>query len=350
LKRTRFGIALVTTVPEMVRTAILAERLGFDSIWTPDETVGYEMEYGPKATIPDAFGALTAIAMKTKRILLGTSVVDSLIRPPVKTAQIAATLDSVSSGRLLLGLGGSEAGNHEPFGIQTDHPFVRLRETIKTIRLLWKSNYGRRANFAGKYYSLKDAYLRMKPSRAHGPPIYVAAFGPRMLSLVGEFGDGWIPFGHTPETYRDRLNDPVRKSLEKNGRSLGEIDPACIVPMSISRDGGRAQREAIHVGKSYLVWSADNWSSLLPELPHPGIRQTQLKTLDNLQRLTELSKRVPDKLALDLTVSGTSQNCANQIERFTEGGVRHLIFAPVAEDETRRARMLRQLWTVIARL
>jgi len=350
LKRTRFGIALVTAVPEIVRTAILAERLGFDSIWMPDETVGYEMEYGPKAIIPDVFGALTAIALRTKRILLGTCVVDSLIRPPVKTAQITATLDSVSNGRLLLGLGGSEAGNHEPFGVPTDHPFGRLRETIQTVRLLWESNYGNRVNFAGNHYSLKEAFLRIRPSQTHGPPIYVAAFGPKMLSLVGELGDGWIPFAHTPETYGDRLNGPIRRSLEKNGRSLGDIDPTCIVPMSISKDGGRSQREAIQVAKTYLVWSTDNMRSLLPELPHPGIRQTQLKTLGNLPRLTELSRRVPDNIALELTVSGTKQNCANQIKRFIDAGVRHLVFAPVAKDEAHRARMLRQICTVIARL
>jgi phthiodiolone/phenolphthiodiolone dimycocerosates ketoreductase len=350
LKLTRFGIALVTTVPEMIRTAILVEQLGYDSFWMPDETVGYEMEYGPKAVIPDVFGSLTAIAMKTRRILLGTCVVDALIRPPVKTAQIAATLDSVSNGRLLLGLGASEAGNHEPFGIATDHPYGRLRETIQTAKLLWKSSYWRRVSFDGNHYSLKRAFLRIRSPRTDGPPIYIAAFGPRMLSMVGELGNGWIPFAHTPDTYRDRLSGMIRRSLKQNGRTISDIDPACVVPMSISRDGKRARRDAISIAKSYLVWSTDNMESLLPKLPHPRLRQTQLKTLRYLPRLVKLSKRIPDSIAVDLTVSGTREDCADQIRRFMEAGCRHLIFAPLAKNEGHRARMLRELRRVISRL
>jgi phthiodiolone/phenolphthiodiolone dimycocerosates ketoreductase len=350
VKKVRFGIALVTSVPEMVRTATLAEHLSYDSMWMPDETVGYEMEYGPKAIIPDVFGALTAIAMSTRKLLLGTCVVDSLIRHPVKIAQIAATLDSVSNGRLLLGLGGSEAGNHEPFGVPTDHPFGRLRETIQISRLLWKSSYASRVNFVGKHYSLKEAFLRIRPSQADAPPIYIAAFGPKMLSLVGELGDGWIPFAHTPETYRERLNGPVRRSLEENGRSMSDIDPTCIVPLCLSDDGEKAQREAIRVAKTYLVWSTDNMRSLLPELPHPGIRQTQLKTLSNLPALTALSEKIPDRVAVELTVSGTKGDCKDQIKRFIEAGVRHLVFVPLTKNERHRAEMMRRLRTVITRL
>src|SRR5208282_4498608 len=333
----------------MIRTAVLVEKLGYDSMWTPDETVGYEMEYGRGAVIPDAFVSLTAIAVKTRKLLLGTSVVDALIRAPVKTAQISATLDSLSHGRLLLGIGGSEAGNHEPFGVSTDHPLSRLHETIDVLRLLWKSNYARRANFRGDHYSLTDAYLRIHPYRSSGPPIYIAAFGPKMLSLVGRVGNGWIPFGHTPETYVDRLKGPIRDSLDKNGRSLRDIDAACIVPTSISRDGQKARRDAARVGKAYLVWSTDNLRSLLPSLAHPGIRQTQLKTLSNLSQLRELCKKVPDDIARRVTVSGTKQDCADQIKRFVDAGCNHLIFSPVATSEMKRVEILKDMGTVLSK-
>lgn len=349
MNRPRFGIALVAAVPEMIRTAVLVERLGYDSMWTPDETVGYEMEYGRRAVVPDAFTSLTAIALKTKKLLLGTSVVDALIRPPVKTAQITATLDSLSHGRFLLGIGGSEAGNHDPFGVPTDHPLTRLHETVDVVRLLWNSNYEHRANFNGAHYRLKEAYLRIRPFRSNGPPIYIAAFGPKMLSLVGKVGDGWIPFGHTPETYSNRLKGPITRSLANAGRSLHDIDPACIVPASISRDGRKARRAAIAIGKAYLVWSVDNLRSLLPDLNHPGIRQTQLKTLSNLSQLTELSKKVPDDVAYGVTVSGTKQDCTDQIKKFIEAGCRHLILAPVASSETKRSQILKQFSMIVSK-
>jgi len=161
----RFGLAIVTSVSEMARAAVLAERLGFDSAWSPDETVGYQMEYGPSAIIPDVFGSLTTIAAKTKKIHVGSGVVDGLIRHPAKLAQSAATLDSASDGRFLLGIGGSEAGNHEPFGIPTDNPYGRIKETIQIARLLWKSSYKERVNYDGRFHTLKEAYLRIQPRR-----------------------------------------------------------------------------------------------------------------------------------------------------------------------------------------
>jgi phthiodiolone/phenolphthiodiolone dimycocerosates ketoreductase len=317
----------------------------------PDETVGYEMEYGPKDVLPDCFTSLTMIASKTRRIRIGSCVVDALIRHPAKLAQIGASLDSASRGRFLMGLGGSERGNHDPFCIPTDHPYGRVKETIQVARLLWKSSYGERVNFSGKYYRLNDAFLRIKPFRRGGPPIYIAAFGPRMLSLVGELGNGWMPINHTPESYRAVLHGPIRKSLEKAGRTLKDIDPACTVLACISDNRKRAQRAAISIAKSFLVWSIDIMRVVVPQLSdeHPGIRHTDLKTLENKSRLVELSKKVPDKVALDITISGNADDCGDQIKRFIDADCRHLIFNLVAQNQNQRATMMKRLRKVISR-
>jgi alkanesulfonate monooxygenase SsuD/methylene tetrahydromethanopterin reductase-like flavin-dependent oxidoreductase (luciferase family) len=171
-----------------------------------------------------------------------------------------------------------------------------------------------------------------------------------MLSLVGELGDGWIPFAHTPESYRKQLEGPIKRGLEKNGRSLGDIDPACIVPASISRNDGESRREAIAIAKTYLVWSYDNMSLIVPGLEHPGIRQTQLKTLDHLSELVRLSRQIPDDVAEELTVSGTPAQCGEKIERFLHAGCRHLILVPIGRNEAERARKMKMLGKVISRL
>ena len=351
MSRVRFGIELASSVPEMLRTTTLAEDLGYDSILMPDETVGYDMEYGPKVVLPDCLTCLTILASRTKKILLGSFVVDALIRHPAKLAQIVASIDSYSNGRFLLGLGGSEKGNHDPFGIPTDHPYGRVKEVIQVARLLWKSSYGERVNFSGDYYSLKEAFLRIKPFRSEGPPIYIAAFGPRMLSLVGEVGDGWVPLNHTPQSYKTVLHGPIKESLETVGRTLRDIDPTCTFPTCISDNRKRAQSAATRIAKTFLVWSLDNLRMLAPELSdeHPGLRHTYVKTLGNLSKLVELSKKVPDQVALDTTISGNADDCSNQIERFIDAGCRHLIFYLVAENQNRREIMMRQLHKVISR-
>ena len=351
MSRVRFGIQLAASVPEMLRTATLAEELDYDSMWMPDETVGYEMEYGPKVVLPDCLTCLTIIASKTKKIRIGSSVVDALARHPAKLAQIVASIDSACNGRFLLGLGASEEGNHDPFGIPTDHPYGKLKETIQVIRLLWKSSYYERVNFSGDYFNLKEAYLRVKPFGREGPPIYVAAFGPKMLSLVGELGNGWIPFNHTPESYRTVLHVQIRQGLESAGRTFHDIDPTCAFPTCISDNRERAQSAATRIAKTFLVWSIDNMRMLVPELcdEHPGIRHTNLKTLGNMSKLVELSKKVPDKIALDTTISGDADDCGDQIKRFIDAGCRHLIFYLVAQNESQRAVMMKRLRKVISR-
>jgi phthiodiolone/phenolphthiodiolone dimycocerosates ketoreductase len=316
----------------------------------PDETVGYEMEYDPKIVLPDCLTCLTIIASKTKKIQIGSSVADALIRHPAKLAQIVATVDSASKGRFLLGLGGSEKGNHDPFLIPTDHPYARMRETIQVLRLLWKSSYGNRVNFSGNYYSLKEAYLRIKPHTEDGPPIYVAAFGPRMLSLVGELGDGWIPFNHTPDSYRAVLQGPVRQSLEKAGRTLNDIDPAFTIPTCISENRRKAQAAATQIAKTFIIWSIDNIRMLVPELSneHPGTRHTFLKTLENLERLVQLSKKIPDKVALQTTIAGNSTDCEDQMKEFIDAGCRHLIFYFVSRNQNQRETMMKKFRKIIS--
>jgi phthiodiolone/phenolphthiodiolone dimycocerosates ketoreductase len=345
----RYGVALASSVQEMVRTATLAEKLGYDSIWMPDETKGYEMEYEPEVVIPDCITCLTVVALRTKRLLIGTCVIDALARHPAKMAQAVATLDSTAKGRILAGVGASESGNHEPFGIPTDHPYGRLRETMQVSKLLWKSSYENRMDFSGDYYHLDDAFLRIRPTRSGGPPMYVAAYGPKMLALVGELGDGWIPFAHTPESYKDRLNGPIRQSLEQAGRSAKEIEPTCIFPTAISKDGIKAQQDAIRIAKAYLVWSIDNTRLLIPDLAneHPGIRQTQLKNRENINKLIKLARKIPDEIALETTISGTSSDCENQVSRFIRAGCRHLIFVFAAKNERHRDSMMKLFAKVI---
>ncbi|MEU4390722.1 LLM class flavin-dependent oxidoreductase [Kribbella sp. NPDC023855] len=182
--------------------AVAAEESGLDSVWladhffyrAPDDTV-----YG----MHEAWTLLSAVAASTSRVELGTMVLCASFRDPGLTAKMAATLDMVSDGRLILGVG---AGWHDPeyeaFGLPTDHRVGRFEEWLEIVARLVR---GETVSFDGKYHQVKDAILVPAPERRI--PLLVAAFGPRMLDLTAKWADQWNTawFGLPDEKLTDRL-------------------------------------------------------------------------------------------------------------------------------------------------
>ena len=139
-------------------TALLAEKIGFDSYWMPDHLVATGVR---RWDALEAWSTLCALAVKTKRIKLASGVSDTHRCHPAVLAQRAATCDVLSNGRAILGIGIGEAMNLVPFGIAYDKPVGRTIEAIKIIRRLWSEDF---VDFEGKYYTLKKAFLQPKPS------------------------------------------------------------------------------------------------------------------------------------------------------------------------------------------
>jgi alkanesulfonate monooxygenase SsuD/methylene tetrahydromethanopterin reductase-like flavin-dependent oxidoreductase (luciferase family) len=152
---------------------------------------------------------LAALAAATERIELGTGVICTGFRSPALLAKMADTIDEISAGRLILGIG---AGWHDPeyeaFGFPTDHKFGRFEEALRIIQPLLKSG---EVDFQGKYYAAKQCALRPRGPRPNGPPLMVAATGERMLDLTARYADlwnGWVVPG-------------------RNAELLGRLDAAC---------------------------------------------------------------------------------------------------------------------------
>ena len=178
---------------EMRAAALAVEAGGFDGLWTWDHLRDPDGASGPG--VPEAWTALTALAEVTKRITLGPLVLNVANRHPGLLASMAATLQQVSGGRLLLGIG---AGGHrktpyaaeqEGLGLAVDRDRVRaerVAEAIQVMRRLW---VGDRSSFAGAHYRLErpSGYLRAEPP----PPIIVGGFGPRMAAIAGRHADGF---------------------------------------------------------------------------------------------------------------------------------------------------------------
>lgn len=327
-ERVRFGAQVQTgPLPKIIEQCVLCEKYGFDSVWYPDHMVGGN----PSLQWPELYTTLTLMGINTSKVIVAPCATDCLKRHPSVIAQTLATIDNIVGGRTALGIGAGEAMNLTPYGISIDNLYGKLKEAIQVIKLLWTSDHVNPAKFEGKFYRLNDAFLQMKPVRRPYPPLYIGAFGPRMLEMTGELGDGWIPFSHTPETYRECLNGPIKKGAEKVGRPLSEIEPAFLAATSISNDREQARKEIERAAKRFLVLLPSVLRMAAPQIKHPGNPYAlaywmgRLKAED-MKVISEIAEQIPSNLALKTVFWGTPDDCIGQVERFLKVGCRHVIF------------------------
>jgi probable F420-dependent oxidoreductase len=203
--------------------ALAAEDGGLDSVWGADHLI-FHRDDGKTTGIHESWTVLTAVAAITKHVEIGPMVLALPFRNPALTAKMAAELDEVSGGRLILGLG---CGWHEPefsaFGYPFDHRVSRFAEGLEILVPLL---HGQRVTFEGRYHRAVDVELLPRPIRPGGPPILIAGKQPRMLGLVARHADQWNAawFGRPAEAdeLRVRLGN-LYAALDAAGR-----DPATL--------------------------------------------------------------------------------------------------------------------------
>jgi len=166
-----------------------------------------------------------------------------------------------------------------------------------------------------------------------------------MLEMTGELADGWMPFSHTPVTYKQCLNGPIKKGAEKVGRSLSEIEPALLPLTQISRDHDKARVQMEAASKRLLVLLPDITKTIKPEIEHPGAPHTLVHWMGRLKKedmkvISDLTEMIPSWVALKTTAWGTLKDCIEQIEDFIESGCRRLIFGGRSEKADESIRLL----------
>ena len=209
---------------DMRAAALAVEEAGFDGIWTWDHLRDPDDAGGPG--VPEALTVLTALAEVTHRVMLGPLVLNVANRHPGVLANIAATIQAVSGGRLLLGIGAG--GNRrtpyvveqEALGQTVDGDQVRAARVVEAIEVMRRLWSGDRAGFSGEHYRLErpSGFLRPDPP----PPIVVGGFGPRMAAIAGRHADGF----NAPALH-PRLADLVRAA--RDARAASGRDPASLV-------------------------------------------------------------------------------------------------------------------------
>jgi len=212
-----------TGFSELLAMALAAENGGLDSLWGADHLIF--RDDGKTVGIHECWTVLTALAAATSRVEIGPLVLALPFRNPALVAKMAAELDEVSNGRLILGVG---CGWHEPefaaFGYPFDHRVSRFEEGLQVLLPLLRNGS---VNFAGEYHRAIDAELRPRPVRDGGPPILIAGKQPRMLDLVARHADQWNAawYGHPAQAdeLRERLSN-LGAALDRAGRDPASLE------------------------------------------------------------------------------------------------------------------------------
>jgi F420-dependent oxidoreductase-like protein len=310
--------------PGVTESIAEAERLGFDSMWTAEA-------YGSDALIPLAWWGAA-----TERIKLGTAIVQISARTPAATAMAAMTLDHVSNGRLILGLGVSgpqvvEGWYGQPFA----QPLARTREYIGILREIWARQ--RPVTSEGPHYRLplengtglgKPLKASIHPLR-EDIPIYLAAEGPKNIALAGELCDGWLALFYSPHhdaVYREALDQGLSRPGAR--RSPEQFEVAATVPLIVTDDVDSAL-DAMR--PMYALYFGGMGAKKVNFHANVAIRMGYERDVATIQDLylsgskQEAAAAVPRQLIEELTLIGPADKIRHDLEAWRECSVTTLL-------------------------
>jgi coenzyme F420-dependent glucose-6-phosphate dehydrogenase len=299
---------------ELLRYSVLAEEVGFDSVFVSDHLQPWRHDGGHA---PAALPWLGALGATTSSVIIGTSVLTPTFRyHPAVIAQAFATLGCLFPGRVVLGIGSGESMNEAPLGIEWPEPkerFGRLKEAIELISSLWAED---RVDFAGDYYTTHRATIYDRPSVP--VPLYVAGSGPAASRLAGRRADGFITTsGKAPELYSETLLPAVREGAAKAGREVSDLDMLIEVKVSFDPDLERAMRDT-------RFWGA---------LALSPAEKTGVEDPVEMQRLADALPL--ERAASRFIVSSDPDEHVESIRRYLELGFTHLVFHAPGPDQER---------------
>ena len=282
-------IQKLVSVKEFADTTV---QMGFDAIWVPDTLITREhaLDWTP---------VVGAFVEHTEEIMLGTCVVVVPLRYPAILAKQVATIDYMSGGRFVLGVGAGPRANRnlEAAGVDPRERGARTDEALQIMKGLWSDEP---FTHHGRFYDFEDMYMEPKPVQRPGPPIWVGGHSEGALRRVGRFGDGFMPTSLTPAVYQ-RAVMKIERHCEEFGR-----DPANVT---------RALHLCFRVGENEEEASAQ-------------------ASEDMTNRMGRRVKILPHESAL-----GTVDDCLRSIERFLSCGIEHIAVNPICKRPEYMAQM-----------
>jgi phthiodiolone/phenolphthiodiolone dimycocerosates ketoreductase len=332
LMKTKFGFTQGLNVArlgldenQVITACQMADRLDFDSIWAMDHT---NVPQWKNAIVNDAWLLLAAIGALTTKVELGTCVTDAIRRHPSTIALSTVTLDRLTNGRGMLGIGAGEAQNVVDFGIEFSKPVTKLKEQLEVIEKLFHSDPDNRVDFTGQYYKLDNACLQAKSIRKPRPPIYIAAGAPKTLELCARYGDGWIPIGYTPELFKVHAN-VIQEHAKNADRDLSNFQFANDVDVYFTDDGEEAwnkMRNAVKVSlyKPELL-KAHNLAQDSEFDFRKYFTEYAMNKPELMEQMKKAALKIPDSVARSAIGVGKPDEVIEMLERFIKAGTNHFI-------------------------
>jgi alkanesulfonate monooxygenase SsuD/methylene tetrahydromethanopterin reductase-like flavin-dependent oxidoreductase (luciferase family) len=262
--------------PEYLAMARRAEELGYDTLWVGDHLL-YRFVDGSTRGPWEVWTLLSAIAASTSRIRLGPLVASTAFHAPAMLAKLAATVDEVSGGRLILGLGaGWNETEFRAFGFPFDHRIDRFEEAFTIVRTLLRDGA---IDFDGRYHQARDCELLPRPARPGGPPLLIGSKGERMLRITLPHVDAWNVWFADTDNSPDGV-PPLRDLVDGICRDVGR-DPAAIertvaVQVRLTGGRGRTQGDTARPPVAPLAGSPDVMAEELRAYARQGIGEVQL--------------------------------------------------------------------------
>ena len=316
---------------------------GIDSFFVPDHYLGliprvaWKPEFTPAASmVPsadaffDPFVMTGMMATRHRRVRIGTSVTEAYRRHPATLAQAFLTLDHLTRGRAILGIGNGERENTEPYGIPFVKRVARLEEALVIIRRLWESG-GEPIDFDGSFWQLKRALFATPLYQGKPPAVWVAAHAPRMLRLAGRHGDGWYPtYRMSPADYQERLRQIYAAGVAA-GRSMANFEPALQIGLAIGKNRATVLEQVVKApisGAMGLLLSGALWKQ--HGLQHPlgedyeGFPDLLPENI-TLEQVMESHRLMTPELVGDSVFAGNLDEVVTAIRSLVEVGVRHVV-------------------------
>ena len=288
-----------STNDRIISLAQHAEALGYDSLSVNDHIVFH-------TSWLDALTTLSAVASSTKRILIGTSILNIVVRNPVVCAKALAAIDILSSGRLFAGVGpGSHRGDYDACGMDFSERWPRFSEALQIfVMLLSSNNTSKSIDYKGKYYTLRDIILLPKPVQKPHPPIYVGSWGSEVgLKRLAKYSNGWMASAYniTPTKFKEKWN-----FLLAYRKSLGKDEEEELFDNSVMSMFG------------YIDDDKDRVHKVVREILAPALR----RPAEDLEQML---------------LFGSLDKCLRKIRNFVDAGVNRIHFWPVLnyEDQIR---------------
>jgi alkanesulfonate monooxygenase SsuD/methylene tetrahydromethanopterin reductase-like flavin-dependent oxidoreductase (luciferase family) len=278
---------------DLLAIASRAEALGFDSLWVPDHLLVRWQQH--TQGIWECWSLLSALAAVTHRVELGSLVTCTAFRNPALLAKMADTIDEISGGRLIVGLGaGWDGPEDRVFDIKSDHRVDRFEEALQIIVPLLRSG---RVDFAGNYYQARECELRPRGPRPAGPLIMIGAKGPRMLRLAATYADLWNAQGplRQPEQVIPlrAAGDAACADVGRDPTTLGRSASVVVnLPMAQAQSG----QHSLAQGRQLEPTSPEQVAQTLRSYARLGLSHVQLWLVPNTMASLEWFKAVLDLL------------------------------------------------------